>query len=97
VLELPEALDLTRADIEATPPGGPAYRPIVVANRNSTRLFLFKPSGAGAVDALVDGTHIVTITFRTDIGLRNPVFPHRDATPDIGTFAVSLPAGELTP
>jgi|GEM_PF-4083416 len=72
LVELPEALDLSRVEITAEAPGVGAYRPTVVPDSNGTRLFVFRRSG-GSVGTLADGQHSLIFTFHGDLGTRNPV------------------------
>lgn len=95
LLELPEAIDLSRVEITAERPGGATDRPLVVPSPDSTRLFVFKIE-SGAAAALADGVHRLTFTFHRSIGDANPIYSVRDgADTETATLEIELPDGEF--
>ena len=96
LVELPEALDLSRVEVQMELPGGSLVRPLVVPNANSTRLFIFDVAGGVAVP-LADGTHQLSFTFHRSIGERNPEYSTLDGAPtESATLDIDLPGGEFT-
>ncbi len=96
LIELPEAIDLSRIEIHARAPGGAGvYRPVVVPNAENTRLFVFR-RGGGAVLPLADGLHTVSFVLHRVLGDRNPRYFHRDASPtEAANLVFMVPEGEF--
>jgi hypothetical protein len=95
LIELPEALDLSRVEIEAAA-AGTAFRPVVVPSADGARLFVFRRA-AGAVTPLAAGVHELTLGFHRLLGERNPRYYHRDGA-DLEAAALSfrVPEDEFT-
>jgi hypothetical protein len=95
LVELPEAIDLSRVEIQAEA-DGVAYRPTVVPSPDDTRLFVFQRT-SGGVAALPDGLHRLTLRFHRELGDRNPRYYHRDGlTTEEAVLEFSVPEDEFT-
>lgn len=96
MLEFPEAIDLSRIEVEAQA-AGVAFRPTLVPSADDRRLFVFRKSG-GAVAPLTDGLHRLTFHLHRTLGDRNPRYYHRDGN-DLETAALAfeVPGDEFTP
>lgn len=95
LVEFPEAIDLSRIEIQAAAAGS-AYRPTVVPSPGNTRLFVFRRSG-GSVATLADGLHQLTFRFHRELGDRNPRYYHRDGLAlEEAALAFQVPDDEFT-
>jgi len=94
LVELPEAIDLSRVEIQVAKPRGDSYTPLVVPNNDSTRLLLFRVNASGVVP--LDGVNSINFTFHRWLGDKNPrCFVRDGADQEVGTMEISIPDGEF--
>jgi hypothetical protein len=97
LLEFPEAIDHSRIEILAQAPSTGAYRPVVVPNKESTRLFLFHRDGAN-LQLLESGLHEFTFTLHRDLGENHPFYYVLDgATTEAAAIQLHLPEDRFEP
>jgi len=95
--ESPEAIDFTRVELAVQPvPGTPAAAALV-PNRDSTRFFVFRPSGA-SLSPWANGLWTLRFTFHRTVGKRYPVLRAPDAlAAETPTLGIDLPNDQFVP
>jgi hypothetical protein len=91
LFEAPESLDFTRVSIDTSSTSLGAVSPIIVANRDNTRFFLFRVSG-GRAQPWPDNEYTISFSLNRVVSDRYPILRTADAAShETSAITVSLP------
>lgn len=97
LVESPEAIDVTRLALTLRPIPGSNETPLVVPNRDNTRVFVMRPSG-GTLLTWPDATYLLQFTYFRTVGSRYPAMRTTDsADREVVTIVLDLPGDRFVP